>query len=40
MLPGFPDIDGLDKSVSSVSDAQAMSKNDIRRTRTPVTAAN
>ena len=36
----FSEIDGLDKGVSSVSDAQAMSKNDISRTRTPVSAAS
>ena len=34
----FSEIDGLDKSVSSVSDAQAMSKNDISRTTTPISA--
>ena len=39
-MPLDCDIDGLDKSVSSVSDAQAMSKNDISRTRTPVSAAS
>jgi len=36
----FSEIDGLDKRVSSVSDAQAMSKNDISRTTTPVSAAS
>jgi len=39
-MPLDCDVDGLDKSVSSVSDAQAMSKNDISRTRTPVSAAS
>jgi hypothetical protein len=39
-MPLDCDVDGLDKSVSSVSDAQAMSKTDISRTRTPIGAAS
>ena len=34
------DTDGLDKSPSSVSEAQPMSKNDISKTRTHVSAVS